>query len=132
MSPRIRGACLVAVAVLTVGCGDDVAGPVPGAIVVSLATPNTDDAAMVLEITGPDTGTITATDPATYLHVVGSGSSRTVVLVGDLQAGELLRFTVPDVDAADRYAAAVRQVADTSNALRTSLSAYALTAAPDR
>jgi hypothetical protein len=108
------------------GCGDDSGptGPEAGILEVSLTTPNGNDAAIVLRLTGPGISQVRASDGDHYFHLVESGSGVTVVLVGDLPAGGIVRFSVPDVEAVDSYSAAILEVADESNALRASLSGY--------
>ena len=51
-------------------------------------------------------------------------------VVGNLANGAVVTLHVPDVGAAARYTANVLEVADRQDALRTSLTGYALTAAP--
>ncbi|MGD2069507.1 MAG: hypothetical protein PVI57_12590 [Gemmatimonadota bacterium] len=121
-------ACMTGLLLLATGCGDDggPTGTVAGTLEVSLSTPHDDDAAIVFTITGPGFGQITASDPTDYLHVVGTGTSRTAVLVGDVGTGGLVRISVADVSESDAYTATVVQVADDTNALRPSLAGYAL------
>ncbi len=124
----IRSVALLLAAALpwSSGCGDDPGptGPQGGILEVSLTTPNADDAAMVLRLTGPGISQVRASEGGNYLHLVESGSEVIVVLVGDLPAGGIVRFSVPDVEAVDSYGAAILEVADESNALRASLSGY--------
>lgn len=131
---RLRlSAALLAAWILGAGCGgdqDDIAGPIPGTLVVSLSTPNADDGAIVIRVGGPGgiTG-VTAQDPGLYLHWVQTGNTVTVVLVGDLAGGGILEVSVPDVGDVGSYYGSVLEVADRSSALRASLEGYALTIA---
>ena len=110
------------------GCGDDGStGPRAGTLEVSLTTPNSDDAAMVFRVSGPDIGPVTAADAGDYLHVVEAVNSVTVVLVGGLPAGALIRFPVADTRNLDAYTTTLVEVADDSNELRESLDGYRLT-----
>lgn len=129
MTVPARGLLAVAAALaLLVACGDgdDISGPVPGTLVVSLATPHADDGAMLVRLTGPEITNVTAADANLYLYAVGTGPL-TVVLVGDLAAGDLLELRVPDVGDVGAYSATVLEVAARSNDLRASLGGYALT-----
>jgi len=110
-------------------CGGDggPTGPTAGVLEASLTTPNLNDAAVVFRINGPSMGTVTASDPGAYMHVVDSGSSITVVLVGDLLSGSLVRFSVPDIGEQGSYQAILLEVADDSNELRGTLDGYQVT-----
>ncbi len=122
-------AATVALAV-SVACGDGdgvTAVPVPGTLVLSLTSPNSDDGAILLSISG---GGITAPTVASTSHVLFSRLTGTTsinaVVVGNITAGPLLRFDVPDVGEASSYNGAVTEVADRANALRTTLTGYSL------
>ncbi len=127
-------AATVALAV-SVACGDgdgvtDVpvpAVPVPGTLVLSLTSPNSDDGAILLSISG---GGITAPTVASTSHVLFSRLTGTTsinaVVVGNITAGPLLRFDVPDVGGASAYTGTITEVADRANALRTTLTGYSL------
>ncbi|MGK7313369.1 MAG: hypothetical protein ACN0LA_14135 [Candidatus Longimicrobiales bacterium M2_2A_002] len=134
---RYGGLALAAASILVLGTacdGDDPVGPEPGTLEVRLATPFADDAALLVRVTGPDLGlydggfhTQLAVDPGLYFHPVWHTGGVTVVLVGDLAAGPLIRFPVSNVDRVASYTATVLQAADRSNALRESVGGYALT-----
>jgi hypothetical protein len=134
MIPSKRGiarmmAGLALVLCLT-GCGDGSTGPegpTPGTLTVTLTTPNADDGAILLTVSGPDMTQVTAADGSLYFRHAGGTGAVTAVLVGDVQAGSLLTFHVPDVTAAGSYSATITQVADRSNTVRASLAGYALT-----
>jgi hypothetical protein len=103
--------------------------PEPGVLTVSLTTPNTDDRALVVEVTGPSITGVTAANAAYVVHsrAPGATSVRAAVF-GALGSGALLRFSVPDVNAAAAYKATVVEVADGANALRQT-TGYAATIA---
>jgi hypothetical protein len=124
----VRGtAWLAALAFCLAGCDETGStGPNPGTLEVRLASPYADDAALVVEVTGPDVQAVTV-DSNVYLHAVESATGVTVVLVGDFDVDPLVRLTVPDVRLADEYSATVLQAADRSNALRESVAEYTLT-----
>ena len=123
---RSRGLLLAGLA----ACGGDggTADPVPepGTLVVSLTTPNADDAAILLRITGPGITQVAAANAGQYMKVLLEGDDLTAVLVGDLASGALIRFHVPDVGAVASYASSVLQVANETNALRGSTGGYLL------
>jgi hypothetical protein len=113
----------------TVACGgsDGTTGPTAGTLTVTLTTPNTDDGAILLTVSGPDMTQIAVDDTSLYVRYAQDGTTVTAVLVGDLESGSLVTFHVPDVDAVSSYSATITQVADRSNVLRGSLTGYALT-----
>lgn len=103
----------------------------PGTLTVRLITPNTDDGAILLDITGPaPVAELTALSPGASLHARANGSTTRVALFGALSSGALVRFSVPDVNAATQYGAQVTEVSDRSSALRATVSGYQLTIAP--
>jgi hypothetical protein len=130
---RCRRRTLVAIAAaltLAIACGDDgpggPTGPISGTLALNLTTPNADDAALVLRLTGPGITQVSASDPSTYLYSSQDGATLTAVIVGDLQNGSVLRFRVPDVNAVSSHSGTVLEVADEANALRGSLAGYGL------
>ncbi len=111
-------------------CGDDggPTGPVAGSLTVSLTTPNADDGAILLTVSGGDIdNAASALGPSFAFYSSQSGSSLTAIIVGDIVAGDLMTIHVPDVGAASSYTATAVQIAARSNALRSSLSGYELT-----
>jgi hypothetical protein len=107
------------------------AGPIAGALMVSLTTPNSDDGAVFLELKGPSVRTVVAKNSAwrVYADTTSTTTVRTLV-VGNLTAGGLVTFQVPDVGTAASYTATIIDVSDKQNRLRMSLTGYALTIAP--
>ena len=104
---------------------------VPGTLTVRLATPNADDGAIVFEITGPSPATdVAAAAQGAFVHARANGNTSRVAVFGALGAGALVRFSVPDVNAVQQYAAQVIEVSDRGSALRASVAPYQLTIAP--
>ncbi len=114
-------------AVLGVACSNDPSGPVAGALTVTLATAN-QDGAMLLDISGPDIGAVTAGSAAIAYVATRVVSTTTVriVVAGNLASGAIVTFAVPDVNGASSYTATVVEVADRQNQLRSRLNEYAL------
>ena len=116
---------------VALACGGDggttgPTGPTAGLLTLTLTTPNADDGAILLSVTGPSMTQVAASDVSLYFRSVQTGTTATAVLVGDIRGGSLLTFRVPDVDAAGSYSATIQQVADRGDALRGSLSGYSL------
>ena len=115
---------------LTAGCSDSQEPPKPGVATVSLVTPNADDGAISLTITGPG---ISDVQPASstylaYSRGVSSSEARVIVL-GDLSPGVLATVEVADVNHLDQYSAQVLEVASRADAARASTSGYRITLA---
>ncbi|HSG81957.1 MAG TPA: hypothetical protein VLC48_06900 [Gemmatimonadota bacterium] len=113
-----------------VACDDDSTAPaVAGTFVVSLTTPSTDDGAIMFTISGGAATNPTLLDGTLQLYSSAGTNELTVVIVGDVEAGDLLEFDVPDVAAFDDYSAAIEEVADRTNDLVTPLTGYSLSIA---
>ncbi len=114
-------------------CGDDDSkgpidpGPTAGTLTITLTTPNADDGAILFEVNGPDMTQVTASNPSLYFRYSQAVGRITAVLVGDVAAGDVLSFHVPDVDAFASYVPTVLDVAGRGNELRSSLAGYELT-----
>jgi hypothetical protein len=94
--------------------------PEPGVLTVSLTTPGTGDRALMVQVTGPELGAVEAASGSYVVHsrATGPGAVRAAVF-GALGTGPLLRIQVPDVNRAAAYSATVVEVADETNALRS-------------
>jgi hypothetical protein len=122
---RMRLALPLALSLSLASCGDGGGGgteptpPTPGALTVSLTTPNTGDRAIIVQITGPEIAGVEAGTAGYVVHsrATAPGTVRAAVF-GALGSGPLLRFQVPDVNGVAAYSASVVEVADASNALR--------------
>lgn len=123
-----RAAVLLACAVLAACDAGEPARPLPGDLLVTLASPNATDGGMVVSITGPDAvGSVRAADPGNVVRARTQGTTTTVAVFGTLAPGPLVRIAVPDVRQAGSYTATVREAADLESALRPSLAGYTLT-----
>jgi hypothetical protein len=98
--------------------------PTPGWLTVQLTTPNTNDGAVQLRVTGPSIDSI-ATDDRYRGVGQANASSADVIITGSIAGGTVARFRVPDVNRAASYDARVIAAAQRSTwALRPSLSDY--------
>jgi hypothetical protein len=104
--------------------------PQPGWLMLRLdpPVPNGDDTAVVIRITGP--GPLTEVSvPAGRSHLAfhrSSGSTLNVAVFGTIAAGDLVRFSVPDVHGVNRYQATLVEAAGPDNQLRSSNAGYVL------
>ena len=128
MITKLAGlAAVVAIGVNCGGGGTESNEPKPGNLTVSLDTPNTDDAAIKLTITGPAALTsITSASPDIRVFQSGTlGVTNTVIITGTIPAGDVLKIGVADKRDVDDYSATVEQVASTTYAIRA-LTGYEL------
>ncbi len=122
-------------AALALACGEDEVTsvrPVPGTLVVSLTTPNADDGAVAITVSGEGMTNVAAGSPSYAIFTRSpSPSLLKAAVVGGITGGALLSFDVPDLAKADRYHAAISEVADRGNALRgLPLTGYSVTVVP--
>ena len=117
---------------LAVACTDDPTGTPSrsGTLLLHLTTPHADDGAVMFEITGPPTDSVTAVSDSLRLFTRRAGGTLVGVVIGTVADGPVVKLWVPDVSAAASYRGRVLDVADRQNALRTSLESYALTVTP--
>jgi hypothetical protein len=106
-----RGA-LVLAAILTAACGgsDSTAAPVAGTLQVTLTSPNTDDGAVMFQVTG-DVDSVTAPAGLTLYQSAPSANVIRAIVTGNIASGgTLLTLHVPNVGKASSYGAQVLQV----------------------
>lgn len=123
-------AALCAGGLTAVGCSS-AEKPVAGDLEVRLATPNTDDRAILLRVAGKQSA-VTAPAGTNYRVLLAplAGDTVRVVVIAPrgsaLAAGALLRLSVPDTRQAASYAAIVLDAASATYAQRPA-SGYTLT-----
>ena len=132
MSHSRRILAMVAALSLGAACSSDPTSGSAGAgtVILRLTTPHTDDGAVLFEVSGPPIDTAMAVSTSLRLFTRRAGPTIVGVVVGVVANGAVVTLRVPDVGAVAAYTARVVEVADRENALRGSLTGYALTAAP--
>ena len=126
MRAVVRARFLVAALAVVTGCGGE-SGPTPGELTVRLTTPNADDGAMVLVLSGPGPITnVAAASAGTLVHARDAGGAVRVAVFGSIASGDLIHFSVPDVEQASSYQTTIQEVADRGNVLRPGATAYTL------
>ena len=127
---RLRWTFPIAVLVLA-ACGGDSPPPTPepvaGDLTVSLATPNTQDGALLLRIVGQLE--VKDVKPVGNYRVSfhTAGPITRVVITGDLAGGDILKISVPDVGKAASYTAYVEQAASRTTYALLETGGYTLT-----
>jgi hypothetical protein len=121
-----RGA-LVLAAILTAACGSDSnSGPVAGTLHVTLTSPNTDDGAVMFQVTG-DIDSATAPAGLTLYQSVPSATVLRGIVTGPITSGSsVLTLQVPDVGKASSYSAQVLQATATGTYAERAVGGYTL------
>lgn len=98
---------------------NDVQPGTPGWLSVELTSPNTDDGAVQLRVTGPSVDSVVAASPYNGFGQSSSGSAD-LVLTGAIRTGTVARFHVSDISRASQYRVTVTAAAQRgSYALRS-------------
>jgi len=130
MTSRARIALATALLLAAPACSDSVAPPTPGVIGLSLVTPNVNDGAITLVLTGPGVTSIASGSSAysIYWRVVSATEAR-VIVVGDLSNGVLATAQVAEANRLSGYHVDILEVATRSDAVRASNAGYRITVA---
>ena len=111
----------LATVVFMAGCGgNDATGPQPspqpqpGQLRVTVVPTAGSTGVVVLHVTGPSITSPTAGGGASLYHDLSGGTLRAAV-VGTSLSGEVLRFSVPDVQGVSDYGVTVEQAAGNDN-----------------
>jgi hypothetical protein len=123
---------VMAVLVLDAACANDATGgkAQAGTLTLRLTTPHADDGAMTFTVSGGPIDSAAAVNASLRLFARRDGETLNGAVVGALANGAVITVYVPDAGAAARYTATVVEVADRQDALRPSLSGYAITVTP--
>jgi hypothetical protein len=127
-----RAALILLSVAAIAACGDSaIAPPVsPLALQVALASPQSDDGAIVITLHGPDVSDVRAVSGAYLAFTRAAGVAETrVIVVGDVIAGPVLTFTAGAGHRLGEYSATIEQVATRADALRGDVSGYGVTIA---
>jgi len=99
--------------------GDDTSGPPapqPGQLTVSVSSSST-GAAFSLTITGEDISNPVEAVGSHQVYTFASGDTLNAAVIGNVSSGDLLRFSVPDVNQASSYRVTLAEVAGSDNVL---------------
>jgi hypothetical protein len=107
-SRRLILPCVLTLIVLA-ACSNHTA-PTGAALNLSLSSPNADDGAVLLTISGGPVDSVEAVGYPVYSTRAGGETVRLIV-TGDLGAGPIARIHIPDGRQAFRYSAKIIQVA---------------------
>jgi hypothetical protein len=132
---RNRPLCVAALASLAIlsGCGSDsgtptTPTPVAGALTATLATPNSNDGALLFTVSGGRVDSVTAGDARLVSTALGAAGATSALVMGTLANGSVVaRVWVPDVSAASQYSVSIGQVAARKTYVLQSLTGYRIT-----
>ncbi len=105
------------------------ADPTGGTLNVTLASPNSDDGAVLFTLSGGPVDSVEAVGYSVYSARIGDNAVR-VVVTGALAAGPVARIRIPDHRQSSGYSAVVNQVAARTTYQQRDSSHYSLTVAP--
>lgn len=130
---RWKLAGLAAAVVLASSCGGGdgkgLTEPTAGIFKLSLVTPNADDGALLVTITGARVSQVEAAAPSYQIYTAQPDSLTTKVLItGNITAGPLFLVHVPDTHRRSAYRATVVQAASRTTFAVQSVTAYSLSA----
>ena len=109
------------------GSGGGSSGPTAGTLNVTLATPNSDDGALLVTLRGaPVTAVHAASGLVLYSRLSTNGDTAFVVVAGNVAAGVVATVDVPDLSKKASYSGVVNQVAQRSTWAQRSTAGYSL------
>jgi hypothetical protein len=107
-----RSIWVAAAIIATAACGKkEPVGPIGGNLTVSYDSPQFNDGALLVLVTGPVTA-VTALGGYQMASAPAGSNATRVVLTGTLVTGDILRLAVPDISAASSYSVRVEAAAD--------------------
>lgn len=126
-----------ALVALTAGCGGDDLPPGPppgpsgpGVLAVVLETPNSNDGALLFRLSGGPMDSLRVS-LITLLTANTGANERRVILAGNISAGVVLRFWVPERGNLAGYSVALEQVATRASYVQQPLGGYSLSVKVD-
>ena len=112
-----------------VACSQEPVAPTPGSLNIALATPNSDDGAVLLTITGGPVDSVESAGFPVYSARVDPNTLR-IIVIGSLAPGTIARIRIADDRQSSRYSAAVNQVAIRTTHAQRDPAGYSLTLEP--
>ena len=129
---RARKSGAVVLAALTIACKNaDIQGTGPGDtinpgfVTVTLATPNSNDGALLLTLSGGTMDSLQASAGTIFFASTGTNKFR-VMVAGTIADGPVVRFWMPDRRNVAQYLATLEQAAVRSTYVQQDISGYSL------
>lgn len=114
--------------ILLHGCSNGT-GPTGGALTMTLASPNDDDGAMLLTLSGGPIDSVETTGYKLYSASSRPGSL-SLIVTGNLVSGPIARIHIPDTRQASRYIVSIDQVAARAAYTQRDPASYSVSLAP--
>ena len=121
------------IAAVVAACADSPTAPqppIPGELTLSWITPHADDAAAMIRVvvpSGTTTPSVVAASEGIEIFYRRSADTIFVAVFGELSSQPLVKIEVPNVRRVNEFSAQLIDVADTNDAVRSSITGYALT-----
>lgn len=122
MLTALIGASVVA------GCSPEPAGPTAGTLQVTLATPNSDDGALLFTLSGGPIDSVEVDGYGVHSARIDPHTLR-VIVTGELHSGPIARIRIADARQLPRYSATINQIAARSTYAQRDPASYSLTLA---
>jgi hypothetical protein len=129
MNSRLGSLLLAGVSALVVACSHDSIEPTAGALTVNLASPNSDDGAVLFTVSGGPIDSVASPGHQIYSARLDSNTLRLIV-TGELASGTLATIYLADMHLASNYTATVNQVAARGSYAQHDAASYTLTLSP--
>jgi hypothetical protein len=111
------------------GCSHDTNEPTAGTLKANLASPNTDDGAVLFTVSGGSVDSVAASDHQVYSARLDANTLR-VVVIGDVGSGTLATIYLGDIRLASSYSATVNQVAARVSYAQRDPASYSVSLSP--
>jgi hypothetical protein len=111
------------------GCSHEPEGATAGTLSVSLATPNSDDGAVLFTLSGGPVDSVEAVEYSIYSARIDPNTLR-IIVTGNLVSGTIARIRIADDREASRYSVTINQVATRSSYAQRDPGSYSLSLAP--
>ncbi len=132
--PYLRALALGLIVMLA-SCGGPSGPPPPpsgpGFLQVLLQTPRTNDGALLITLSGGPLDSLRVSQATLLTAPPGSVNDQQVIIAGDVRAGVVLRFWVPERADVANYRVVLNQVVTRTDYIQQSLTGYSLTIATD-
>ena len=128
MNRRLGSLLLAGVSAL-VACSHDTIGPSAGTLTVNLASPNSDDGAVLFTISGGPIDSVASPGHQIYSARLDASTLRLIV-TGDVASGTIATIYLADMRLASSYSATVNQVAARASYGQHDPASYIVTLSP--
>jgi hypothetical protein len=126
---RRFGSLLLAGVSALIACSHDTIGPTAGTLTVNLTSPNSDDGAVLLTVSGGPIDSVASAGHQIYSARLDSNTLRLIV-TGEVASGTIATIYLADMRLASSYSATVNQVAARGSYAQHDPASYTLTLSP--